>query len=119
MYLRFKEINLWPPRPLVNSFMPKVLKDLYPSTRVIIDAIEVFIETPSLPELQQMTYSSYKNHNTYKSLVEISPGGAVIFVSKLYPGSITDRQLTKKSGLYDVLEAGDAVMADRGLSRII
>ena len=96
LYIRFKEINLWLPKPLVQSFMPHVFKELYPSTRVIIDATEIFIETPSLPELQQITYSSYKNHNTYKCLIGISPGGAVTFVSKLFPGSITDRKLTNK-----------------------
>ena len=94
--------------------MPKSFQDLYPSTRVIIDATEIFIETPALPELQQMTFSSYKNKNTYKVLIGISPGGVVIFVSSLYPGSISDKELTKKSGLLHLLESGDSVMADRG-----
>jgi len=61
-----------------------------------------------------MTYSSYKNHNTYKGLIGISPGGAITFVSQLFPGSITDKELTRKSGLLDMLESGDSVMADRG-----
>ena len=114
MYLRFKEINLWPPKELVNCYMPQVFKDLYLSTRVIIDATEVLVETPALLELQQMTYSTYKNHNTYKCLIDISPGGAITFVSKLFPGCISERQLTKKSGLLQLLERGDAIMADRG-----
>ena len=114
MYLRFKEINLWPPKPLVESYMPQVFRDLYPSTRIIIDATEIFVETPSLTELQQMTYSTYKNPNTHKCLIGISPRGAVTFISKLFPGSITDRQLTEKSRLLQRLERGDSVMADRG-----
>ena len=61
-----------------------------------------------------MTFSSYKNHNTFKALVAISPGGAITFVSKLYPGSINNQMLTKKSGLLELLEKGDSVMADRG-----
>ena len=115
MYVRFKEIPLWPSKDLVNLYMPKCFKELYPSTRVIIDATEIFVETPALPEFQQMTFSSYKNHNTFKALIGISPGG-VIFVSSLYPGSISDQQLTKKSGLIDLLEKGDSVMADRGFN---
>ena len=51
-----------------------------------------------------------------KLLIGISPRGAITFVSKLYPGSISDQMLTRKSGLYDMLEKGDAVMAGRGFN---
>ena len=44
----------------------------------------------------------------------MSPGGAITFVSKLFPGSISDKELTRKSGLLDLLQSGDSVMADRG-----
>ena len=114
LHLKLKELPLWPGRDLVKSYMPQVFKDLYPDTRVIIDATEIFIEAPSLPELQQMTFSSYKNRNTFKGLVGISPGGAVTFVSSLFPGSITDKQLTRRCGLLELLETGDCVMADCG-----
>ena len=50
----------------------------------------------------------------YKALIAISPGGGIIFVSKLFPGSISDKELTRKSGLLDLLQSGDSVMADRG-----
>ena len=86
---------------------------IYPTTRVIIDATELYIQQSSLPELQQLTFSSYKNHNTYNGLIGISPSGAVTFVSKLYPGSISDKELARQSGLLDLLECGDSVMADR------
>lgn len=60
-----------------------------------------------------MTFSTYKNHNTYKALVGISPSGAITFVSQLF---LSDKQLTRKSGLLDLLEHGDSIMADQGFN---
>ena len=84
------------------------------TTRVILDATKIRVEKPSLPQLQQVTFSNYKNTNTYKVLVGISPSGVITFVSKLYAGSISDKELTRNSGILDLLEPGDSVMADRG-----
>ena len=35
----------------------------------------------------------------------------------MYPGCISDKELTKKSGILDLLEPGDSVMVDRGVDR--
>ena len=116
LYVKLKELPLWPPKELVKANMPKEFKASYPTTRVILDATEIYIEQPHLPELQQMTFSNYKNDNTFKALVGISPDGVVTFVSSLFPGSISDKSLTRKSGVLDLLEEGDSVMADRGFA---
>lgn len=114
VYLQFKEIPLWPPKALIVANMPTCFKVKYPATCVIIDATEIFVEQPALPELQQLTFSNYKNDNTYKGLIGISPSGAVTFISDLFPGSISDKELTRQSGILKLLEKGDSVMADRG-----
>ena len=93
--------------------MPKQFK-AYPTTRIIIDRTEIFIEVPSSMKSQSQTWSQYKHHNTWKALVGISPNGLVTFVSKLWSGRVTDKMLTKESGLLDMLDYGDNVMADRG-----
>ena len=116
LYLQFKEIPMWPSREMVNAYMPKCFNDAYPSTRVILDATEIRIQKPTLSEFQQMTFSNYKNTNTYKVLIGISPSGAITFVSKVYPGAISDTDLTIKSGILDLLDSGDSVMADRGFT---
>ena len=38
----------------------------------------------------------------------------MIFVSKLYPGSISDKELTRQGGLLDLLERDDSIMAYKG-----
>ena len=81
LYYKFKDINLWPSRMQLNEYMPQHFKDFYPTTRCIIDATEIFIQTPSNPQAQQLTFSSYKNHNTLKALVAVTPSGAISFVS--------------------------------------
>ena len=80
----------------------------------MIDATEIFVEKPSLPNLQQMTFSNYKNSNTYKGLVGISPSGAITFVSNLFSGAMSDKELTRRNGILLLLEKGDSVMADWG-----
>jgi hypothetical protein len=111
LYLKLKEIQLWPPREIIRANMPSTQ---YPTTRVIIDATEIYIEQPHLPELQQMTFSNYKNDNTFKAIVGISPDGVIIYVFSLFPGSISDKALTRECGILELLEPGDSVMADRG-----
>ena len=38
IYLKLKQIPLWPPRDIVQANMPKCFRDLYLTTRIIIDA---------------------------------------------------------------------------------
>ena len=94
--------------------MPESFKQMYSSTRIVMDCTEIFIEMPSSFRSQSVTYSSYKHHNTAKALIGISPSGAVSFVSDLYVGRSSDKQITTDCGILDLLEAGDSVMADKG-----
>jgi hypothetical protein len=47
-------------------------------------------------------------------LVGIAPSGAVTFVSDIYVGRSSDKQIIKDCGILGILEPGDDVMADRG-----
>ena len=70
---------------------------------------------PSSLLLNSELFSSYKNHVTIKAIVDIAPSGATTFVSQLYTGSISDREIVIQSGfLSQKLEDGGTVMADKG-----
>ena len=116
MYRQWKRINIWPTRELVSFFMPKDFKSQFPSTRVTIDGMEIPIKKPGKPSAQQVTYSSYKNRNTLKTIVGITPGGLVCHVSAAYGGSASDRILVQRSNLLQKCDPKDSVMADKGFN---
>ena len=67
----------------VQQTMPQAFKDAYPKTWVIINCTEIHIEMPTSFRSQSATYSSYKNHNTAKGLIGISPAGYLSTISEL------------------------------------
>ena len=86
----------------MNSTMPEDFKKEYGSTRVIIDCTEVRCTMPSSLHLNGELFSSYKHHTTLKGLIGITPGGAISFISQLYTGSISDREIVIPSGLLEL-----------------
>ena len=87
--------------------MPEQFKK-YPNTWCIIDFTEVFRQKPSDLKSQRELWS------TYKALVAISPDVSIVFISKLYGGSSSDKFITKDCGILDYLQPVDSFMADRG-----
>ena len=79
--------------------MPQSFKDLYPSTRLIIDCTEFPIERSTDPDSKRATWSTYKIRNTLKLLVGISPSGAITFLSELLGGSLSDNEITLSCGV--------------------
>ena len=94
--------------------MPQSFKDKYPKTRVIIDGTEIKCQTPTSLVLHSETYSLYKSHTTFKGLIGIAPSRHITFISQFHASSISDRELTVRSGLLNLpFSQGDVVMADK------
>ena len=103
----------WPSGQDIAKRLPTKFKR-YPRCRVIIDCTEIFTQTPQSLQYKTLLYSHYKSHMTYKSLIGIDPTGTITFVSDLWAGSISDKQLTKNCGILEMLESGDQIMANKG-----
>jgi len=116
VYFQFKEVDIWPSKELVENYMPSDFRAKFPSTRCILDGTEFPIEKPSNLRDQSSTWSSYKNRNTLKVMIGISPRGDVTHISDAFGGSTSDRQIVEQSELLseEKFSPGDSIMADRG-----
>ncbi|PIK56573.1 hypothetical protein BSL78_06541 [Apostichopus japonicus] len=111
-----KPLIFWPAKELDVQSMPMSMKPKYSSLRCTIDCTEVFIERPRNLELQALTWSDYKHHNTVKILVAISPNGMISFRSKAWGGRTSDQHITRESGFFNLVDPGDLILADRGFT---
>ena len=97
-------------KPLPVHFQNKFLC----KTRIVIDCTEFKVETSRNFQQQGNNYSSYKSHATAKVLIGVAPNGSFSFASDCYEGSISDKEIVKKSGFLDHIQPDDVVLADRG-----
>ena len=117
MYECMQSLIFLPELCTLQARVPKCFEK-FSDTRVILDCTEVYIQSPSSLENKSLTFSSYKSHDTFKALVGINTTDAVVLVSKLWPGSTSDVQITRNSGLFEQLNKGDAVIAYKGFIHV-
>uniref|UniRef100_A0A3B3HV35 THAP-type domain-containing protein n=1 Tax=Oryzias latipes TaxID=8090 RepID=A0A3B3HV35_ORYLA len=113
LYTVLGSVRIWIPEEKIRAHLPAEFKD-YADTTVILDCTELRCQCPSSPLLQSEMFSAYKSHCTLKGLLGVAPHGAVTFISQLYAGSISDKQITRESRILSLLRPGMAIMVDRG-----
>ena len=114
LFFMFGSLNIWLHRDAVDKLMPQCFKEHFPRTRVILDCTEIYIERASSKVINSEMYSNYKGRTTLKGLIGVCPSGQITFVSNLFEGSISDKAITRESGILPLLEPGDEVMVDKG-----
>ena len=98
----------------VNTLKPKKFKSQ--KLHSIADATEIFIQTPKDHLLQCLTWSNYKHHNILKVVGVIASSSDIMFKSLAYPGSISDKEITKQSDYLDMMEPYTQLMVDKGFN---
>ena len=116
MYICLKFLIVWPSCEIIEQNLPSFIKASYPKCRCIIDCSEIFIERPSSYNARAQTYSNYKNHNTIKFLIAITPCGAISFISECWGSRVSDKNITQKSKFLNLLDPGDVILADCGFT---
>ena len=100
LYLKLKDIFPFLSPELVSKNMH--LFGEYPTTRIILDCREIFIQQPSVMLAPFETWSEYK-HNTWNVLVGINPNGHLSYLPPLWGGRVSDKELLRKAVIWTCL----------------
>ena len=87
---------------------------LFGHCKMVIDCTDLEIAAPGLMSDKKLTYSTYRGMNSFKTLIGVAPNAVITHVSKLFPGSISDKATVEKSGVLEHLKPGDLILADKG-----
>ena len=113
--VELKPLVFWPDHEMVTSLKSKEIQQRFPRMKCILDCIEVLFEPPRYLQLQAVTWSEYKEHNTIKVLVGIAPNGMITYLSQAWGGRASDNNIVRKSGFLDFVEPGDSIMVGEEL----
>ena len=109
---------IWFSRDQVDARMPPAFKALFPKARALLDCTEVFIQQPKTQEQKVLCFSNYKSHLTLKFLVSSAPSGEIVHLSPCFGGRSTDSEIVNRSGILNLIEPGDQILADKGFPGI-
>ena len=114
--INLKPLKFWPEKNAIIQLIPTSLKIIYPKLRGTLDCSETFIQRLRDLLLQATTWSDYKHYNKFKYLVAIAPNANISFVLAAWVGRASDRYTVQQCSLLNLIDPGDTILADRGLT---
>ena len=115
LYIMLGSLPIWVSKDKIKKYLPEGFKGQYQDIRGIFDCTEIKCDMPKDYQTHSEMNSDYKSHNTYKGFICITPNCWVTFVSHLYPGRISDREIVEKSDFCSLVEPGDKYLAAKDL----
>ncbi|XP_066924260.1 uncharacterized protein [Clytia hemisphaerica] len=113
----FNRIDLRPGHKFLVTKMPEAFVTTgHGLTDLVIDATEFKFQCATNYEVNSLMFSHYKNTQTGKALVGIAAHGMGVVFSDIYPGSISDSDITEKTDILRFVEEEHELMSDRGFS---
>ncbi|KAI5736139.1 hypothetical protein M8J76_000366 [Diaphorina citri] len=91
-----------PRRQDIEKNLPTCLAT-FPRTRMILYCVQIEVAKPSKVKLV----------NTLKVLIGVAPNSTIIFVSALFPGFMSDKQITLESKVLNHMEFGDMILSEK------
>lgn len=113
----FECLELKPLPGFVEEFLPREFIEAgYADTEVLVDAAETWISQSENFYINNITFSSYKNHTTGKTSVWIFSHGGLLQCNETYPGTISDSDITDQCGVLSKIHKGKVVLTDKGFN---
>lgn len=112
LYLFLGSVGIWMSKDYAKAHLPEEFNK-FPDTQVVISCIDVRCQTSSILLEENEMFTDFKPFCILKAMVGMTPNGVVTFVSKLYPKSISNRQLFIQSGIIPLLTSDMAIMVDK------
>ncbi|XP_054718674.1 uncharacterized protein LOC129228065 [Uloborus diversus] len=102
--------------PDLDKIQKMCPSDVFSDCRFLVDCIEVNIENPEHMKIKRKTPIFYIQEQPFKGLIAVAPNGALCFASNLYPKEMHDKEVIKCSGLLELLQQKDLIIAHRAHS---
>ena len=117
LWTLFNSLDLRP----ANGYLLKMMLEIFIKaghglTGLVIDCTEFKCQQASNYDLNSLMFSDNKNATTGKALIGITPHGSGIIFSDIYPGRISDSEITIEIGVINLVDPVHELMSDRSFA---